>query len=483
MSALAVASTVDARAVPGASGGRDARVTATMIVVVAALNVSLLVYDHQPIGWGGLVCSSLTLWLCAFPVWRFLLARRRTIPYMAIIGIAYAVYYVLPVAGSVPFFRGTVARDVGFESVEYAAEIALLGVFMLMVGAFGLGPLLRRLPRMRREVDLERALPYLPFIALLSFAVRATTLNVKLGSIGQFVQVIYFAGEISLGLILVASLRGRALWYYKVLWGVLVAALAAVLLATGLLGNAVLPMLVFIYSWERRRIPWGLLLAGALAIAPFNLSKQRFRAVHWKSMSDLGPAEMAALAGDFVSLTYDMVSGGELSAEEIGRASVARANALALLSVVVHDTPRVIPYWNGYSYSELPFHAIPRVLWPDKLTISFGQEFGHRYEFLEYHDSETAISLGQLIECYVNFGPVGVGIGMLIIGFLSAATEYCLSATVAAAAIGSVVLSSRLLNIEANFTLMFAGIPYTVFALYVFVWFLPPAKGEAIAPA
>ncbi|MCL2448198.1 MAG: hypothetical protein FWD17_04565, partial [Polyangiaceae bacterium] len=221
-------------------------------------------------------------------------------------------------------------------------------------------------------------------------------------------------------------------------------------------------------------------LVGAVALAPFQISKKQFRDSHSGESYQMSPAKIATLLGEFLSLTMDQVTSGDVSVEDIEAGNESRANALVSLSVVVHDTPQVIPYWNGYTYSELAWHFIPRVLMPGKPALRLGQEFGHRYDFINYDNADTSVNLGQLIECYANFGPLGIAVGMFLIGFLCGAIEHAFSATVLSATIGAVILAP-LLEVEGNFTLIFGGIPYVIVALYVFARFLPvsPSPGRA----
>ncbi|MCL2448199.1 MAG: hypothetical protein FWD17_04570 [Polyangiaceae bacterium] len=457
---------------------RQGLATVTIVAIVGALNL-LLLGRHQPIGLAGLLSTSALLWVCAFPAWSFYRSRRPMIPYMMLVGIAYAVYFVLPVASERPFFSSSRLRDVGFGSVEYAGEIASVGITAMMFGAFATKGIIGRLPRLEREIDLDRALPFLAIAGVLSLVLRVFGFSARLGSLGQFAIIGQRVGELSMSLLFLACLRGRARWPYKVLLTVMASAVAAVGLTTGSLAQAVFPIvgLVLVYAWERRNLPWAFVLFGALAIAPFQVTKTQFRASHWGANDDMSPAKIATLLADFVSITLNQVTSGEVSLEEIEVGNESRADALALLSVVVHDTPQIVPYWNGYTYSELLWHFVPRVLVPGKPALSFGQEFGHRYDLIAYDNTDTTVNLGQLIECYANFGPTGVVVGMFLIGFLCGAIEHALSATVLGAAIG-VTIFAQLLGVESNFTLIFGGVPYVYVALYLFGRVLPSSPSS-----
>ena len=94
------------------------------------------------------------------------------------------------------------------------------------------------------------------------------------------------------------------------------------------------------------------------------------------------------------------------------------------LLIVTKNTPEKIPYWQGYSYQILKSKIIPRIFWKNKPSDILGNEFGHRYNVLT-PDSEvtkkdiaTSWNMPLLNEFYVNFGNIGVLVGMFIIGVL-----------------------------------------------------------------
>jgi len=94
------------------------------------------------------------------------------------------------------------------------------------------------------------------------------------------------------------------------------------------------------------------------------------------------------------------------------------------LLIVTKNTPNKIPYWQGYSYKILKSKIIPRIFWKNKPSDILGNEFGHRYNVLTpdskvtKKDIATSWNMPVLNEFYVNFGNIGVLIGMFIIGVL-----------------------------------------------------------------
>jgi hypothetical protein len=87
------------------------------------------------------------------------------------------------------------------------------------------------------------------------------------------------------------------------------------------------------------------------------------------------------------------------------------------LNGVVTLTPEKVPFFKG-SYSQIYTKFIPRFLWSDKPTETYGNFWGHRYFFLDPTDNVTSWNFGVIPEFYANFGIVGVVIGMFLLGIL-----------------------------------------------------------------
>jgi len=309
----------------------------------------------------------------------------------------------------------------------------------------------------------------------MSFAVRFATTGTTTRTYGSAIFAFCTMGQLTLGALIIAWLRGYLNLGYKAAVSALIAGLVVVGLASGLLASIALPMVgfLFVYGWERRRIPWAFVLTGALLFVPFNTAKHEFRGAMWHtSDSQLSPENVVKLMTAFVTLTVEGVENGHFGSEDITRSDEARLNVLGLLAVVVNETPRNIPYWNGYTYSDLLWHLIPRIIVPDKPSPALGQEFPRRYGFIAYYDYDTSLNLPQLVELYINFGAIGVCLGMALIGFLYALMDHFFSASTGGVIIGSIMFSF-LMNMESNFSLVFGGIPFFVILFYALIHLLP----------
>ena len=99
--------------------------------------------------------------------------------------------------------------------------------------------------------------------------------------------------------------------------------------------------------------------------------------------------------------------------------------------IVTKNSPDFIPYWDGYSYKLFISKIIPRILWRNKPSDELGNEFGHRYNVLTKKSkttvryNSTSWNMPVLNEFYVNFGKLGVIIGMFLFGlFISFLTKF-----------------------------------------------------------
>ena len=72
---------------------------------------------------------------------------------------------------------------------------------------------------------------------------------------------------------------------------------------------------------------------------------------------------------------------------------------------------------------------IPRVFWENKPSDDLGNVFGKRYKVLSSTNTATSWNMPVLNEFYVNFGPIGVAVGMFMLGVLFKTTTryFCTS--------------------------------------------------------
>lgn len=111
------------------------------------------------------------------------------------------------------------------------------------------------------------------------------------------------------------------------------------------------------------------------------------------------------------SYSIDMILNNMLD-----RVNLAKSVALLIQAMNVSN----IEYWLGKSYIAIFVWFIPRIIWPNKPTVSVGYWYGKEVLGWSYNArSEGAITL--MGDAYLNFGYVGVIFIMFLVGWLISA--------------------------------------------------------------
>jgi hypothetical protein len=97
----------------------------------------------------------------------------------------------------------------------------------------------------------------------------------------------------------------------------------------------------------------------------------------------------------------------------------SRVNYVGIFATVMQKTPASIPFLHGETYS-LFFSAMiaPRFLYPDKPSLGIYNDFAQRYGFVQTTDTWTSIAMPPVCELYLNFGYLGIIVGMFLFGIL-----------------------------------------------------------------
>jgi hypothetical protein len=150
---------------------------------------------------------------------------------------------------------------------------------------------------------------------------------------------------------------------------------------------------------------------------------------------------------------------------------VNRLNRLGDLAFVLQMTPRTVPYAKGVTYVPIAAKLVPRVLWPNKPTENAGQYYGHRYGFLDPHDTVHSDNLPMITEGWVNFGWFGVVLSAAVYGaLLRVIWTFWIGDSAAAASvlIGAAIVGTAS-DIESNLSLVVGGIVYSLAASWLIV--------------
>ncbi len=427
--------------------------------------------------------------LCCIPTVAFVAGHKFRIPLMPMWGLGYFMLFGVPLLGEAEL---GVFGWIPSELVAAALRLTVAGALACLIAFYSpLGQLVESfVPHLKLPWDVERA----PKIGIALIIVGLACYYYKLTSPPSLVmgQLVFLLSQLvivgSLTLFLL-QLRGHLSRMLKVfLWGVTIPILFLMGLGTGALWQVIrsLAPLLFCYAAERRRLPWVGMAVLAISIIPFLGFKHEYRSYAWHREE---PETMAAPPSPierglaFVRLTSQrLTEGGVESYAVAAETAEARVNHLQVLATVMDMTPSLIPYWRGETYQTLWWVLVPRFLFPEKPTKMLGQEFGHRYSLLHPEDFTTSFNLPhQVIEMYINFGTIGVVIGMIVVGLVYRTTLTLLShpdSGERGIIIGCALLGN-LMALDSDFSLVFGGLFYYVALMAFFTRFLQPRTSTA----
>ena len=114
---------------------------------------------------------------------------------------------------------------------------------------------------------------------------------------------------------------------------------------------------------------------------------------------------------------------GGLSWDDVGRGFnplLARVAYVDFFGATMDYVPAVVTYQEGVVWREALQNLIPRLFYPDKPVLSSDSEHTTQYTgiYVASDGEGTSISLGYVADSYIDFGPVGMYVPILMIGFL-----------------------------------------------------------------
>ena len=210
----------------------------------------------------------------------------------------------------------------------------------------------------------------------------------------------------------------------------------------------------------------------------FQVGKKEFRETYWQGNTQASKVERVQFLGRDV--TYKMGHRPHRSHRPwnltmLFNASLSRMSLLTQTSNVVDLTPRVVPYQYGRLYSYMAVTWIPRIIWPDKPSMSEANRFYQvAYGLNNEEELEgVAIGVGVMTEAYISFGWFGV-IGIMFLmgvfydlyqrtffGKMSGGLMFCIG----------VALIPQMIGIEAQMAGYLGGIVQQV--ILTLIVFLP----------
>jgi hypothetical protein len=419
------------------------------------------------------------LWLAAIPCIEFMSSKRAQLPLFPLIATTYWIYYARPIFAE----TGIEVQHQLMPTmlVTRAAQEATIGLAAIVFAYYALPRGIVKTVGVRMHFDVAEKQRALANAAPLALVARILpSLFTIPSALSQLVIVVATLGLSALGGLFIGWLRGEINARSR---GFLVGFVPLMLLlelGTGSVANPIKLLLFFflLYVRERGRIPWVPMILSAALMFPFMTTKHVFRQQAWTGeKASLGPVERGFY---FISLTYDLISSGDVKNDEMTETAKSRLTHLGTLAWVMQMTPGTVPYWGGDTYVGFFWTFVPRIIYPDKPNKTLGSDFGHRYGLLDSADIGTSYNFEQLTEAYANFGESGVIIVSLIAGFFYRMA--CGALDHEKGGIGAVLLLATcaltLSNIESDFSLVFGGVFYSVIAIMVGMRFLTGGVGQ-----
>lgn len=404
---------------------------------------------------------------------------RPPIPLFALSGIFYAVFYGIAVFFLFPLHEAETGQFILYQGVRIdgISTDAMIVVLLGLSGMYGGYAVIRRLtsrrsiPRLRiSSTTLQDGPIILTSILMIAHLAYLFVPDVRAHpSVGQFLGPIGILG----------------LAYFYVVWrrrnsasnkagiGLLIVGAAII---GKYVGSAYLTPVIMLFValmvleyWLVDKIPWkpaALLVVSVIVIYPMMTS---VRDQLWR------PDQAYGQFGSIVVSVKTIFQTAIKTVEGKGRRYFGLATRVAhagILTHVIEQTPKHVPFWDGETYRPLLTSMIPRALWRGKPEERTGSAFGRRYGFVDDKDN-SSINLPWITELFANFGWVGTLLGMTIIGGLIGVLERTLSDP-SMSDLEVVVGMSVLLPLfyqESNFSLMTGSIILYIVCIWIYFSF------------
>jgi hypothetical protein len=128
---------------------------------------------------------------------------------------------------------------------------------------------------------------------------------------------------------------------------------------------------------------------------------------------------------DVTQLAETLQSGTPLDMESLVQVGMSRFYGVDAVTYAIRDTPGVMDFQLGRTVWPLTYALVPRQLWPDKPTVSFGKIFAETYFGRFFHGTGIAAAPTVVGEAYIDFHLPGMLLAALWCGFvLRVAYEY-----------------------------------------------------------
>lgn len=373
--------------------------------------------------------------VCAFPSILYVATRSVGIPGFPLICMFYGLQFALPLFviedPRLEFAVGEVR--VAPENVSASLALSILGVAAMQIGFYASCRLsnLRLLPVIKLPLDRRKSFRFAIFMSVssvtLNLAMTAGILSRE--SVGSLFQVVLFLiGQIYIAIAILVWLSYDELYARKAKLALVAVVMAAMGMGMirGEMETLLIPIVALVMArWaQSHRPPWRLAVIGLALFLIFQPVKAAYREKTWWSSSNAQNLPMS----DRLSLWAELLvthwgqtlTGTGTSLRDAVSPPFVRADLQSLFAYTYSLTPSIVPFQNGSTYSYLVISWIPRFVWPNKpLAQEANKNYAVAYGIQTEEGTETSmVGLAIMIEAFVNFGAIGVGVVMAIQGVI-----------------------------------------------------------------
>jgi hypothetical protein len=419
-----------------------------------------------------LTLATIIYFVCCLPFLIYFGRSEKNIPYLPLLGIFYFVYFGFSIFNNYSLFSATYLTP---EIITKCLSLALFGFISLMVAFYTfLGKMVASIViPLKIPWDLNKAYRLGIFTGVLGIIMQYLGLKgqapIIIAGVATFLANLSLLG---IAILFMLHLQNKLKLGGKIfLWiGIFIPKIFFDLV-TGFIYPVIIDFMVlfFLYFYYYKSIPW---LRISIALAIFFLiasAKAEYRELTWYGkFGSASPLQKGVLYG---KLIYKRLSGEKKEYRPTYEALSSRTDYLITFAKVVELTPAYIPFWGGHTYTTLWTNLMPRFIMLDKPEKTLGQEFGHRYRFLDPEDTVTSYNLPILIELYINFGEIGIIVGMFILGLIFRIFYNLFNHPESGEGgfLISTMIFVNLLAIESDFSLIFGNIIQYIILFYIII--------------
>jgi hypothetical protein len=399
------------------------------IVTLAVVNLLVITlptwFDYSP--WQ-LALAMVLLDVCLYPTFRYIARRETGLPIMPVLCMSFAVQYALPILTQEPkvILAGAELRYLEESAIVVPLIMAIVGVCLLQVCYYLLrdlkvGP---ALPTVNLHLSEQKAEIFCIGVLALYFLMGRLRSFLPEDSALQFQSIFFLLQNqllVAIGILawLTFKVRKRKRHMAMLLMVVFLAALRG--FSTTMLEIMIAPLAVlFIAKWMyTHRIPWVSFAMIALAFLFFSPVKMEIRQSLRGEVLDEQPVQNRAQdwvnsAAQFWGETFT----GKRPLEESTADASSRMDLIHSFGHIYSLTPSEVPYQLGSTYSYLAIAWVPRLFWPEKPIANYANNFYAIEYGISTEEGVKTSSFGVTLigEGFINFGPVGVAVIMMILG-------------------------------------------------------------------